>query len=57
MLEMDGDDFVTDVSHDAISIEGASDSMDPPFSFDTMFGFFICFDGLSAEYHNGMSIF
>ena len=39
MLEMDDDDFVTNVSHDAISVEGASDSMDPTLSFDTMSGF------------------
>ena len=39
MLEMDDEDFVTDVSHYAIFIKGASDFMDPPLSFDTMFGF------------------
>ena len=57
MLEMDDDDFVTDVSHDAISVEGAFDSEDPPLSFDTMSGFITRYDGKSAEYHNDMSIF
>ena len=36
MLKMDDDDFVTDVSHDAISIEGAFDSVNLPLSFNTM---------------------
>ena len=36
MLKMDDDDFVTDVSHDAISVEGAFDYVDPPLYFDTM---------------------
>ena len=35
MLEIDDDDSVTVVTPDAITIEGASDSVDPPFSFDT----------------------
>ena len=57
MLEMDDDDFVTDVSHDAIYVEGASDSVDPPLSFDTMSGFVTHYDGMYVEYHNDMSIF
>ncbi|KAL6318447.1 hypothetical protein AAG906_041213 [Vitis piasezkii] len=36
MLEFDGDELVaTDITHDTVSIEGASDSVDPPLSFDT----------------------
>ncbi|RVW73767.1 hypothetical protein CK203_057620 [Vitis vinifera] len=35
MLEIDDDDSVTVVTPDVITIEGASDSVDPPFSFDT----------------------
>ena len=57
MLEIDDDDFVTDVSHDIISVKGASDSMDPPLSFDTMSEFVTHNDGMSVEYHNDMSIF
>ena len=34
MLEMDGDDFITDVAIPSfISVEGASDLMDPPLFF------------------------
>ena len=57
MLEMDDDDFVIDVSHDAIFVEGASDSVDPPLSFDIMSGFVTRYDGMSAEYYSDMSIF
>ena len=57
MLEMDDDDFVTDVSHDVISVEGESDSVDPPLSFDIMFEFVTRYNGMSIEYHNDMSIF
>ena len=40
MLEFDGDELVaTDITHDTVSVEGASDSVDPPLSFDTMSGF------------------
>ena len=57
MLEFDGDGLVaTDISHDTISVEGASDSVDPPFSFNTMFGFVTRFDDIS-DGNNGMSIF
>ena len=52
MLEIDDDDFVTDVSHDDISVEGASDFVDPPLSFDTMSGFVTRYDGMSTKYHN-----
>ena len=57
MLKMDDNDFVTDVSRDAISVEGVSDSVDPPLSFDTMSGFVTRYDDMSAKYHNDMSIF
>nr|CAN84115.1 hypothetical protein VITISV_023367 [Vitis vinifera] len=45
MLEFDGDGLVaTDITHDTIFVEGASDSVDPPLSFDTMSGFVTRFD-------------
>ena len=40
MLEMDGDDFIANVATlSFISVEGASNPVDPPFSFDSMSGF------------------
>ena len=57
MLEMDYDDFITDISHDFIYIEEASDSVDPPLSFDTMSRFVTRYDGMFVEFHNDMSIF
>ncbi|RVW66628.1 hypothetical protein CK203_063604 [Vitis vinifera] len=37
MLEFDGDGLVaTDITHDTIFVQGASNSVDPPLSFDTM---------------------
>ena len=57
MLEFDGDGLVaTDITHDTVSVEGASDSVDPPLSFDTMFGFVTRFDDIS-DGNNYMSIF
>ena len=57
MLEFDGDGLVaTDITHDTVSVEGASDSVDPPLSFDTMFGFVTRFDDIS-DGNNDMSIF
>ena len=57
MLEFDGDGLVsTDITHDTISVEGASDSMDPPLSFDAMSGFVTRFDDIS-DGNNDMSIF
>ncbi|KAL6319878.1 hypothetical protein AAG906_036950 [Vitis piasezkii] len=57
MLEFDGDGLVaTDITHDTVSVEGASDSVDPPISFDTMFGFVTRFDDIS-DGNNDMSIF
>ena len=57
MLEFDGDGLVaTDITQDTVSIEGASDSVDPPLSFDTMSGFVTHFDDISNG-NNDMSIF
>ena len=57
MLEFDGDGLVaTNITHDIVSIEGASDSMDPPLSFDTMSRFVTRFDDISNG-NNDMSIF
>ena len=56
MLEFDGDGLVaTDITHDTVAIEGASDSGDP-LSFDTMSEFFTRFDDISNG-NNDMSIF
>ena len=39
MLEFEGDGLVaTYITHDTVSVEGASDSMDPSLSFDTISG-------------------
>ena len=57
MLEFDGDGLVaTDITHDTVSVEGASDSVDPPLSFYTMSGFVTRFDDIS-DGNNDMSIF
>ena len=57
MLEFNGDGLVaTDITHDIVSVEEASDSVDPPFSFDTMSGFVTRFDDIS-DGNNDMSIF
>ena len=57
MLEFDDDGFVaSDVTHDVSEVEGASNSMDPPLSFDIMFGFVTRFDDVSNG-NNDMSIF
>ena len=57
MLEFDGDGLVaTDITHETVSVEGASDSVDPPLSFDTMSGFVTRFDDIS-DGNNDMSIF
>ena len=56
MLESDGDGLVAiDITHGTVSVEGASDSVDPPLSFDTMSGFVTRFDDISDG--NDMSIF
>ena len=57
MLEFNGDGLVsTNIAHDTISVEGASDSVDPPLSFDAMSGFVTRFDDIS-DGNNDMSIF
>ena len=57
MLDFDDDGLVsTDITHDTVSVEGASDSMDPPLSFDTMSGFVTRFDDIS-DGNSDMSIF
>ena len=57
MLEFNGDGLVaTDITHDTVSVEGASDSVDPPFSFDTMSWFVTRFDDI-YDGNNDMSIF
>ena len=57
MLEFDDDGLVaTDITHYTVSVEGASDSVDPPLSFDTMSGFVTRFDDIS-DGNNDMSIF
>ena len=57
MLEFDGDGIVaTNITHDTVSVEGASDFVDPPFSFDTMSGFVTRFDDFSDD-NNDISIF
>ena len=58
MLEIDDDDglVTTDIIHNIVSVEGASDSMDPLLSFDTMSRFVTCFDDIS-DGNNDISIF
>ena len=57
MLEIDGDGLVaTNITHDIVYVEGASDSMDPPLSFDTTSGFVTRFDDFS-DGNNDMTIF
>ncbi|KAL6340596.1 hypothetical protein AAG906_010504 [Vitis piasezkii] len=57
MLEIDDDDSVTIVTPDVITIEGASDSMDLPLYFDTMFRFVTRFDDVTSGNNNDMSVF
>ena len=58
MLEIDDDDGLVafDIIHNTVFIEGASDSMDPSLSFDTMSEFVTHFDDIS-DGNNDMSIF
>ena len=57
MLEFDDDGLVaTDITHDTVSVEGASNSVDPPLSFDTMSRFVTRFDDIS-DGNNDMSNF
>ena len=58
MLEMDGDDSITDVAIPSfISIEGASYLVDPPLSFDFMFEFVTHYDVMFDGNNNDMSLF
>ncbi|KAL6310802.1 hypothetical protein AAG906_017437 [Vitis piasezkii] len=57
MLEIDDDDSVTVVTPNVITVEGASDSMDPPLSFGTMSGFVTRFDDMAGGNINDMSVF
>ncbi|KAL6315790.1 hypothetical protein AAG906_008175 [Vitis piasezkii] len=52
---IDDDDSVTIVTPDVITIEGASDYVDPPLSFDTMSGFVTRFDDMAGGNNNDMS--
>ena len=58
MLEINDDNgiVVIDIIHNTVSVEGASDSVDPPLSFDTMFEFVTRFEDIS-DGNNDMSIF
>ena len=57
MFEFDGDGLVaTNITHDTVSIEGASVFVNPTLSFDTMSGFVTRFDDFSDD-NNDMSIF
>ena len=55
MLEIDDDDSV--VTPNVITVEGASDSVDPPLSFGTMSGFVTRFDDMAGGNINDMSVF
>ena len=44
---LDDESVLDVVTSDFTSVEGVSDSMDPPLSFDTMFGFVTRFDDIS----------
>ena len=57
ILEIDDDDSVAVVTPDVITIKGASDSVDPPLSFDTMSRFVIRFDHVAGGNNNDMSVF
>ena len=58
MLEINDDNgiVVTNIIHNTVSVMGASDSVDPPLSFNTMSGFVTRFDDISNG-NNDMSIF
>ena len=58
MVEINDDDklVATDIIHITVSVEGASDSVDPPIFFDTMSRFVTLFDDIPNE-NNDMSIF
>ena len=58
MLEIDDDDelIATYIIHNIVYVEGASNSMDPPLSFDTMSESVTRLDDIS-DVNNDMSIF
>ena len=58
MLEINDDDGIVaiDIIYNTISIEGASDYVDPPLSFDTMSEFFTRFNDI-FDGNNDISIF
>ena len=57
MLQFDGDGLVaTNITHNTVSVEGASDSVDPSLSFDNMSRFVTRFDDIFYG-NNDMSIF
>ena len=58
LLEINDDDGLVsiDIIHNTVYVKGASDSMDPPLSFDTILGFVTHFDDVSNG-NNDMSIF
>ena len=58
MLEINDDDglVATDIIHNTVSAEGASDSVNSPLSFDTMSEFVTRFDDIS-DGKNDMSVF
>ena len=53
---LDDESVLDVVTSDFTSVEGASDSVDPPLSSDTISGFVTCFDDIS-DGNNDMSIF
>ncbi|KAL6322740.1 hypothetical protein AAG906_018621 [Vitis piasezkii] len=58
MLEMDGDDSITDVATpDFTFVKRVSDPVDPSLSFDSMSGFVTHYDVMSDGNNNEMSIF
>ncbi|RVW58339.1 hypothetical protein CK203_116024 [Vitis vinifera] len=54
---IDDDDFVTIVTPDVFTVEGVSDSVDPPLSFNTMSRFVTLFDDVAGGNNNDMSVF
>ncbi|RVW51444.1 hypothetical protein CK203_084011 [Vitis vinifera] len=53
ILEMDGDDSITDVATPGfIYVEGMFDPMDPPLSFDSMFGFVTRYNAPITQIHD-----
>ncbi|RVW45382.1 hypothetical protein CK203_107383 [Vitis vinifera] len=58
MLQIDGDDSITDVATSSfISVEGASDPVDPPLFFYFMSRFVIHYDVMFDGNNNDMSLF